>query len=64
MDKMEQNERLPTDVFKPHFDIPPLPSNLVFDFESFDDDNRATKPESILLNSLLQIGFRDKSQGV
>ena len=59
---MEQNVLAPTDVFKRHFDIPSLPSNLVFDFESDDDDNRDITPESILLNSVLLVGVRE-SQG-
>ena len=39
MQRMYQSVHLTTDLFKPHFDIPSLPSNLVFDFESFDDDD-------------------------
>ena len=63
MHKMEQNVHPPTDVFKRHFDIPSLPSNLVFDFESFDDDNCVSTPESILLNSVLHLGLRGNLQG-
>ena len=57
---MEQNVRTPTDVFKRHFDIPSLPSNVVSDFKYFDYDKRASAPESILLNS----GSRGNLQGV
>ena len=60
---MEQNMHPPTDVFKRHFDIPSLPSNLVFDFESFDDDNRVSTPESILLHSVLHLKSRGSWQG-
>ena len=56
MQEMEQNVRTPTDAFMRHFDIPSLPFNLMFDFESFDDDNRANTPKSILLNSVLYPG--------
>ena len=63
IEKMEQNIHLPTDVFKRHFDISPLLSNLVFDFESFDDDNRVSTPESILLNSVLHLKSRGSWQG-
>ena len=61
--KMERNVHTPTDAFKRHFDIPSLPSNLVFDFESFDDENRVSTPESILLNSVLHLGLRGSLQG-
>ena len=63
MQIMEQNVHPPTDVFKRHFDIPFLSSNLVFDFESFDDENRVSTPESILLNSVLHPGSRGSWQG-
>ena len=63
MQKLEQNVHPPTDAFKRHFDTPFLPSNLVFDFESYDDDNRNSTPESILLNSVLHHGVSSNSQG-
>ena len=56
---MEQSVHPPTDAFEPHFDIPSLPSNVVFDFESYDDDSCVTTPESVLLHSVLDL----KSQG-
>ena len=55
---MEQNVHPPTEAFKRRFDIPSLPSNLVFDFNSFDDENRVSTPESILLNSVLHLKSR------
>ena len=60
---MEQNVHPPTDAFKPHFDIPSLPSNLDFDFESFDDDSRVSTSESFFLNSLLHLRSRGTWQG-
>ena len=59
---MEQNVHDPTDAFKSHFDIPSLPPNLVFDFESFDDDNRVSAPESVLPNSVLHLKSRGSWQ--
>ena len=61
--KMEQNVHTPTDIFKRHFKIPSLRSNLVFDFEYFDDDNRVSTPESIPLNSELHLKSRGSWQG-
>ena len=46
-----------------HSDIPSLPSNLVFDFESFDDGTRVSTPESIFLNSVLHLGLWGNLQG-
>ena len=60
---MGQNIHAPTDAFKPYFDIPSLPSNLVFGFDSFDDGNRFSTPESILLNSVLHLESRGSWQG-
>ena len=42
------------DKSKSYFDSPYLPSNLVFDFESCDEDGSYITPEAILLNSILQ----------
>ena len=64
MPEMEQNVCTPIDVFKRHFDIPSFPSNLVFDFESFDAKNHPNTPEGILLNSVLYPGSRRNLQGV
>ena len=63
MQLMERNVHPPTDAFKRHFDIPSLPPNLVFDFNSFDDANRIGTPESILLNSVLHLRSRGSWQG-
>ena len=63
MQEMEQNARTPTDAFERHFDTPSLPSNLVFDFESLDANNRHSTPESILLNSVLYPGSRATCRG-
>ena len=60
--QMEQKIRPPSDEVKRHFDIPSLPSNLVFDLESYDDEKRVSTPESILLNSVLHLGLRGNLQ--
>ena len=36
---------------------------MVFDFESYDDNNRTSTPESILLHSVLHLGSQGNSQG-
>ena len=53
----------PADTFKPYFDSPYLPSNLVFDFESCDEDGSYFTPEAILLNSVFQLREKGSSQG-
>ena len=63
LEKVDQKTRPRNKAFKLHFDIPSLPSNLMFDFESFDDDNRVSTPKTILLNSVLHIGFWGSWQG-
>ena len=42
------------DKFISYFDRPPLSSNLLFDYESCDEDGSYITPEAILLNSILQ----------
>ena len=61
--KIERNVHLPPDVFKHHFNVSSLPSNLVFDFYTFSDGNRVSTPESILLNSVLHFRSRGSWQG-
>ena len=63
MQEMEQTARTAIDAFKPRFEIPSLASNLVFDFEYFDDNSRPRTAESILLNSMLYPGSRGNLQG-
>ena len=62
LQEMEQKVQLATDAFKRHFDVPSLPSNLVFDFEPFDDDNRVGAVKSIPLNSVLNPRSRGNLQ--
>ena len=61
--ELKQNAHPPADKFKPCFDSPSLPSNLVFDFETCDDEGAHITSEGILLNSVLQLGEQGNSQG-
>ena len=54
--ELKQNAYSLVTVFKPYFDIPSLHPNLVFDFESFDNESALNTPEGILLNYALQLG--------
>ena len=64
MEELKQNKQPHADQFQPYFDIPSMPPNLVFDFESFDDEGVHNTPEGILLKSVLQFGVPGNSQGL
>ena len=59
MQDVEQNMHFPTDAFKRHFVIASVTFNLLFDFESFDDENRVSTLKRILLNSVLHLRSRN-----
>ena len=61
MQRIEQNVPRPTDAFKPHFATPSLPSNIVLDFESVEDDNRVSTQESNLRAQILYIALSVRS---
>ena len=62
-EKMEQNPLYTADTFKSYFDSPYLPPNLVFDFDSCDENGSYVTPEGTLLHAVLHLRENGNSQG-